>query len=365
MNFINTTDLMPPEWRFIANEYADPAAQWQVHSGRPRNVLERLIQRPHIGRYRAAITAARAARNCENAILVSHLPRMAAATNTTRKVFCPQVPMIAFAFNFTDLPQGVMQRSHIAAFKGIEEFIVFSNYEKALYARHLDIPEDRIRFLPWAMDLPKVGEVSPVSDRRPYLCSIGGEGRDYATLIEAMKQHRQVRLVIVARPHSLKGIELPENVQAFTNLPVPQTWRIARDSIGMVLPLLSEKTPCGHITIVGAQQLGIPLVATRSLGTDDYLSDGETARLVPQANSQALAEAIAALLDDRPAADSMAQRAQQQACRDNALSKWTAYFREASARLAKTVGNRKQLEKQLDTHLSPELLEAVNQDTPA
>ncbi len=86
---------------------------------------------------------------------------MAAATNLARRTLCPEVPQIAFAFNFTDLPQGARRRYLAAALRGIDEFVVFSRFERALYARHLDLPEDRIHFLPWAMEPPLPGPDNP------------------------------------------------------------------------------------------------------------------------------------------------------------------------------------------------------------
>ena len=54
----------------------------------------------------------------------------------------------------------------------------------------------------------------------------------------------------------------------------------------MMLPLKSETTACGHITLVGAQLLGIPLVITRSKGVADYVEDGVTATLVAAGDAE-------------------------------------------------------------------------------
>ncbi len=155
---------------------------------------------------------------------------------------------------------------------------------------------DKLRFIPWVMNAPVPGSDNPVRDLRPYLSAIGGEGRDYPLLVEAMRELPQIRLVIVARPHNLQGVTLPENVTMLTNRPLPETWAIAAESEGMILPLKTDTTACGHITLVGAQLLGLPLAITRSRGVDDYVQDGETALLMEAGEKTGLVRAIPLLI---------------------------------------------------------------------
>lgn len=334
MIFISTTDLLGPDWRFLAPFCDDPAIGWQTCSGRPQNRLERLVRRPALARWRAALQAARAARAAEGAVLVSHLPLMGAATNVMRRRLCPDVPQVAFSFNFTDLPQGRRRAWLTGALRGIDEFVVFSRFEKGLYSSHFDIPEARIRFLPWAMEPPRPGPDNPAAGQGDYLCAIGGEGRDYALLAEGMRTLPGVRMVIVGRPHSVAGISFPDNVTVFTNLPLAQTWAIAAGSGGMVIPLKSATTACGHITLIGAQQLGLPLVITASRGVEDYVEDGTTARLVTAGDAAALTAAITELRDNPGAAAARAARAWTRAMTENALPAWVAYFAGLRDRLA-------------------------------
>lgn len=347
--FVNNSDLMGPDWRFIAPLAECEAGQigapdiapqiaWEFHSGRPRSALERAVSRPNLARYRAAFSAVRSAQRAvaagREAVLVSHLPRMAAATNTIRRALCPGTAQIAFAFNFTDLPTGAERAYFRRALKGVAEVVVFSAYERRLYADLLAIPEARIRHLPWAMEAPRPGPVNPLGRlaSEPYLCAVGGEGRDYASLAEAMRALPETRLAIVARPHSVAGIDMPENVTVFENLPLEQTWRLAADSRGIAIPLRSDRTACGHITIVGAQLLGLPLVTTRSAGIADYVADGETALVVEPGDAEGLAAALSAILGDRQAAEARAAVARARAERENALGAWVGYFRDLAGR---------------------------------
>lgn len=337
MRFVSTTDLLRPDWHFLAPVCDDPNIVWETFSGLPQNALERLIRRPALARWRAAWKAARSARH-GNAILVSHLPMMAAATNLMRQLICPHVPQIAFAFNFTDLPCGWRLRFLRWAVKGIDEFIVFSRFEEALYSELLGIPRKCIRFLPWAMDPPQPGPKNPVADwaasPQGYLAAVGGEGRDYALLARAMRNLPNRRLAVVARPYSITGIDFPANIRVFTNLSGAATWRLAADANGMAIPLKSERTACGHITLIGTQLIGQPLVITDSLGVVDYVENGVTAQVVPVGDATALSQALERIGND-PTVDCMAEFARSRASINNTLTRWVDYFRDAASRFGK------------------------------
>ena len=336
MHFISTSDLRSPDWRFLAPACADPGLTWETRSGLPQSALERLIRRPSMARWRAGASAALTARRQRDAILVSHLPMMAAVTNLMRRSLSPAVPQIAFAFNFTDPPQGARRAFLRRALRGIDEFVVFSQFEQALYAELFDLPEARLRFLPWAMDPPVLGPenlLPPDLVAAGYFCAIGGEGRDYALLAQAMRALPALRMVVVGRPYSVAGVDFPFNVTVFTNLPMASTWRIAADSRGMVIPLRTATTACGHITLTGTQLLGLPLVISASHGVADYVEDGVTAALIPVGDRTALVEAISRL--DRNPAEmaALAARARARAQTRNTLQNWVDYFCDAAARL--------------------------------
>lgn len=334
MILINASDLMGANWRFIEPICSRPELVWSFHSGLPANGLERLVRRPALARYRAALSAVREAARTPGAVLVSHLPRMTAVMNILRRALCPQVPQIAFAFNFTDLPTGSERAFLRWALRDISEFVVFSTFEQALYADYFELPAERIRRLAWSMDTPIPAPAS--SSDRPvgsYLCAIGGEGRDYALLAEAARQTPEIEMIIIARPHNLSGIDVPPNVTVFTNLPAPQTWRILVNSAGLVIPLVSDRTACGHITIVGAQLLGVPIAVTGSRGVADYVSD-ETASLVPAGDLDGMSRAVRHLYEDREATGRRATRAQAFARSNSDLAVWVAYFETLELRQA-------------------------------
>jgi len=332
MQYLNISDLSAPGWRFLEPYCDAPQLSWETFSGQPANRVERRITRPALGRYRACLSAVRAAQRHKDAVLVSHLPNVTLATALLARALAPAAPHVAFAFNYTDLPTGRRLELARRGFRHVREFVVFSRYEIDLYARLFDLPPGRFTYLPWAMEAPAVATHHPRPFPGPYLSAIGGEGRDYQVLAAAMRRLPQHRMVVVARPASLVGIAFPDNVTVHTNLPAPVTWAIAAHSAGMAIPLRSDRTPNGHVSIVGAQHLGIPLVVTRSDGVRDYVDD-RTAQMVTAGEVTEMARALDALIEAPQDARHRADLAQAQARHSNSLSTWCAYFEDLDARL--------------------------------
>lgn len=325
---------MPEEWRFLATLCSDPSIAWSHVAGLPRNVIERSLPRPNLGRYRAALSAClHARRNSRRAILVTHLPLMTAATAYLRRSLCPDVAQVAFSFNFTALPEGRRRAILAEAFRDVQEFVVYSQFERSLYSETLGIDRARLRFLPWAMERPEPGPTLPPGmPSGSFLCAIGGEARDYRLLADAMRVLPEQEMVVVARPYSVAGVNFPSNVTVFTNLSLEATWAIANASQGMAIPLQSNDSVCGHVTLVGAQLLGVPLVITDTKGVADYVRNEDTARLVPAGNVHALASALRRLVLEPQDSSEMAQRAQIEARRRSDPQIWVDYFIELANR---------------------------------
>lgn len=335
-SILNTTDLMGQEWQFLKPQMQSEDLEWHTFSSLDhpeRWPLKRRLQRLQAARS-AVRTAKKHATKGQRPVLISHLPNMAAITNTVRRRTCPKVPQIAFSFNFTELPQGMRQRAYRRALQGIDEFVVFSNYERDLYADYFDIPLEKIHFMHWAMDVPAVA-TTPMqsSPQEDYVCAIGGEARDYSLFAQAMRNLPNRKAKLVARPYSIEGINFPDNVEVHLNLPSDVTWRLASDSVGMALPLLSGETTCGHITFVVGQLLGIPIIATQSVGLEDYLKDGMVFARIPPQNADELTNKIEELFADPVSAKAKASAGQQSAQAQYALNTWIDYLKNALLRL--------------------------------
>lgn len=291
MRVTNVAELASEAWRFVADEIDRPDLEWNFYSSTPQSTLERLVRKPRLARYRAALQAANSARNAT--ALISHMPVITAATAQAMRWSGASSRHLAISFNFTDLPTGSRLAYMRRAFRHVDRFLVYSTAEQKLYPQLFNIDPSRFDFMHWPMDRPAIDD-KPLPLNTPYISAVGGEARDYHTLIEAMRELPSINLVIVTRPGMIDRQKLPPNITLFTNLPGDQFWGTVQRSEFTIVPLRDENTNCGHITIMGSMLLQCPIIATRSNGIADYTGAGR-ARLTEPGDPRALREAIASL----------------------------------------------------------------------
>ncbi|OJU89302.1 MAG: hypothetical protein BGO13_05255 [Burkholderiales bacterium 66-5] len=269
MTAINVPDLSPADDAFTHLQTQHPL-DWIRLTGQPSNGVERRTKGVRVSRYRAAAQAAWHAKS--GRFVISHLPLMTAAVAHLLRLRGNPAAHLGFAFNFAQLPVGVRFKYLKHAFENVDQMAVFSAYEERLYAEYFDIDPARFRRVIWTQQVPPVQKAVEIGVQGPYLCAIGGEGRDFQLLLEvARRLGPTVPLVIIARPHSLAGLVVPENVMALSNIPLAQVWGIAYGSRGVLVPLLQRNTCCGHITLVSAKLLGLPVATTYADATREYV----------------------------------------------------------------------------------------------
>jgi glycosyltransferase involved in cell wall biosynthesis len=293
LQIFDCADLSLADSNFLALEAINSRRiEWHRFAGVPKNALERSIRRPRLSRYRAALgcTIQAAARGD---ILISHLPLMSAALEATRLLGFRLPPHLAFAFNFTELPSGRRRRYLQRRFAKIDQFCVYSAYETGLYSTFFELPPSRFKATLWTQPPPQIRSRSIAGSPRPrpLVAAIGTEGRDFATMLAASRKLRSIDFLIVARSPELLA-DLPTNVEVKFGLPFDEVWDQARRAHAVLVPLLEESTCCGHITIVSAQQLGIPLIITRSHASREYIEGCEATSVVQPGDVEALACAI-------------------------------------------------------------------------
>jgi glycosyltransferase involved in cell wall biosynthesis len=324
ITIVNVADLSPREPFVDLHEYQGRPVRWIHHSGLPQNALERMVRRPRLSRYRAAAAAVRDARGAQ--VLISHLPRMTAALQSFARFIGKPIPHLAFSFNFTDLPRGMDKGRLRMAFESVSQFCVYSQHEVSRYAEALNLAEARFRPVSWTQEPPAV-DLDVARPEAPFVAVVGGEGRDFASVIAAAKASPDLQWVVVARPNALLS-NVPRNVTVHCNLPLAKTWGLASQAVAVIVPLLSEETCCGHITIATAQQLGIPLITTRSHATAEYVAGFAGTEVVEPGEAEALANAAMRVARDPHSARERALGDQAEARRRYHRSRWDAYVRD-------------------------------------
>lgn len=292
------TDASDPNWRWLERPLAGSGIRFEFARASPRNTIERTVRFLNLPRVRGSFEAIVLARKRNAQIIVSHGPALAAWCGFFARIFRLRIPIIAHSFNFTELPGLAKRMAFARMLAKIDRFIVFSTIERTVYVKAFNLPEARFNVVLWGVRPPAVDPPDTPLQEGDYICAIGGNARDYETLMEAARLLPHIRFVCVVRPDNLEGLCIPPNVVVLTNLPLGKTMNILKYSRLMVLPLLDSEVPCGHVTLVAAMHLAKPMVITDSDGVRDYVRDGYNALTIPARSASALAKASERLWSD-------------------------------------------------------------------
>jgi glycosyltransferase involved in cell wall biosynthesis len=282
------------DWRGLGPSLTGDAVEWVFFDDRPIHFWERSIKRPNLGMIRACFQAVMRGSRQNAKLLITHDPRASFWCALFCRLFHVRVDHYVDSFNFAELPGGLKQRVMSYAFQQINRLSVHSSMERGLYSRYFNIPEDRIRLRLWSIGVPEVSPDHSLQSGR-YISSLGGNGRDYRTLLAACRLLPGISFVVVVRPENLNGMEIPPNVKVMVNAPFAEAMNILRYSEFTVVPLLGSTVPCGHVTLVCAMHLAKGIVATDSTGILDYVIQGHNGMLCEPSSAESLAREIAAL----------------------------------------------------------------------
>jgi glycosyltransferase involved in cell wall biosynthesis len=138
-----------------------------------------------------------------------------------------------------------------------------------------------------------------VAEAGGYVFTGGGTGRDFPSVIEALRGTDVPLEIVTFSPETLgwRG-ELPPNCIVHWQMPMRSFLeRMARSRV-VVVPLRDPNSAFGQMMVSQALSLGKAVVATRSPGIADYVVDGQEGLLVDSGEVAAYREAILRLLSD-------------------------------------------------------------------
>ena len=291
-------EIADTRWRWLEQNLADTGLTFDFVRCVPQSKLEKNFRYINLSRLRGAWQAIKIAKLSTTKLLVTHGPTLAAWCALLSRLLGLRIPIVAHSFNFTQLPGQLKRPLFKLAFTRIDRFVVFSNAERWLYSHAFDLPASRFDVIRWGISPPVVDSPETPLEQGDYVCAIGGNARDYRTLVKAAEQMPDIRFVLVVRPESLLGLKVPANCSTYTNLPLEKTMNVLAHSRFMVLPLLNSEVPCGHVTLVAAMHLGKTFVITDSAGVSDYVSDEKNALTVPAGSAASLVTATRRLWGD-------------------------------------------------------------------
>jgi glycosyltransferase involved in cell wall biosynthesis len=136
----------------------------------------------------------------------------------------------------------------------------------------------------------------------PYVLTVGKDlSRDFRTFVEAIRA-LGVRAELAVYPRNLEGIELPSNARARV-ADSAELRKLYAGAACVVIPQRRPEYPYGSeggglTSLLESMAMARPTVISDRTILHDYVTDGETAVLVPPEEPVALAGAIARVLDD-------------------------------------------------------------------
>lgn len=275
-NIINVSDLNP-SWNWLSNDFKDSNLAWTHFSTQTVKVSKILPKKESLARFVSAKDAIIFSKK-QNSVVVSHGPRPTFYSASFSKLMSANSPHLSYAFNFTNLPTGAQHKLMAKAFQQPTKFVVFSSMERKLYSEYFGIDESKIDMLHWSVHAPSIDQLSPPIESGEYICAVGGQGRDYKILFDAMRKLRNIKFVLVATAQSIQNLAVPDNVKVHINIPSKQAHNIILHSKFMVLPLRDSQVPCGHVTIVLGMFFRKAMLVTNSCGVHDYIKDNVTGR---------------------------------------------------------------------------------------
>lgn len=227
--------------------------------------------------------------------VVTLFPQLAAAVAAHKRLGGSSRPLVAWSFNLGRTYGGARQIAARWALAAVDRFVVHSRAECRIYAEWLGLPRERFRFVP--LSRPLIPPLAGEDEERPFLVCLGSARRDFRVLFEAVER-LNLRTVVVAARHALRSLRVPNCVELRSGLSLRDCWVLTQEARLSVVPLDNAETASGQRTIVDAMASGRPVIATRSIGTEDYIQHGVTGLLVEPGSTCALTHAIEFLWKD-------------------------------------------------------------------
>ncbi|MBP7936276.1 MAG: glycosyltransferase family 4 protein [Phycisphaerae bacterium] len=185
-------------------------------------------------------------------------------------------------------------------YRRLDCVIVHSAYDIPLAERLYGMPRKRLRFMRYARVAPRSAGLDAkygYLSRIPYALSIGSNARDYATLFEAA-EGSEVPLVVVAREWNLVGLDVPNGVQVYFNIPLVECDALMAECAYCVYTFDGSEPSCGQISVVSSLMMGKPVICTDVPGLEGYVEHEVNGLRVPMGDASKLRGAMQRLLGD-------------------------------------------------------------------
>jgi glycosyltransferase involved in cell wall biosynthesis len=227
--------------------------------------------------------------------VITVFPQLAGMVALRKRLSRKAVPTIAWCFNLGKLYPGLKQMFSRSVLQEVDRFIVHSRRECETVSAWLEVPQENFEFVPLQRSPIPVLETEDIEN--PFILAMGSANRDYQTFFDAVEP-LGIRTVVVAGQHALNHLRTPANVEILSGLTPDECYRLAQKARLNVIPLQDTVTAAGQVTLVETMRMSRPVIATRCVGTEDYIQHGKTGLLVKPYSSGALVDSIGQLWSD-------------------------------------------------------------------
>jgi len=159
------------------------------------------------------------------------------------------------------------------AFGEANKILVFSREERKTYSKRFSLPIERFLFLPYHTNV-----INPeyIGGKDNVIFSAGRSGRDYKTLIEAVKE-LPCRVKVICDEENLEGIKIPGNCEVHYNTEHKKYLEMMQDAAIVVIPLGQFVRSMGLMVMLEAMAYGKAVVISDGVSNIEYVRNNKNA----------------------------------------------------------------------------------------
>ena len=274
-----------PDFEFKKALYLDHPASW--HQRGPTTPLREWV---------SYLSYAHKSMQSRVDCIITCFPQLALAAAALLSVTDRSRPrLIAWHFNVGSLSNEWKGYLAGQVLSRVDRFVVHARGEINNYAKWLRVGEKKFSFVP--LQRGSFDDAKPSPIQKPYIVSMGSASRDYQTLVKAVCG-TGIKIVIIAKKKLLDGLPEHPDLLKLGNLTAEECRSILAGAELSIVPIMATDSASGQVTFITSMTMGIPTVATRCIGTVDYIEDGKTGVLVPPGDAATLRVAIESLWRD-------------------------------------------------------------------
>ena len=221
----------------------------------------------------------------------------------------------------------------LKAQRRLDQIFVYAQAQYDWGVDRLGIAPEKLTLIPFHADdhfyRPLPGPINPNQ-----ICSAGLEWRDYPTLIEAVAGLPEISVKLAAASPWSKhedqtaGRALPPNVDA-RRYDYAALRALYAESSFVVVPLRETDFQAGVTTMLEAMAMGKAVIATRTTGQTDVITDGENGLVVAPGDVAGWRRAITRLREDHALRERLGRNARRWVEENATLDRWAARLAEA------------------------------------